>query len=458
MEEIDLKDFLSYLRKFIPAIIIVAAAAVAGVFFYDTNIKTPLYTTYTKVLLTQNNENQNASTTLNDITVNQKLASTYSEIVRSRLVLQQVIDRLWLDYNVEQLSKNITVTSVDDTQVLKISVTDKDPARAQLIANTTTEIFAHEITDITGLDNVKPYESAELPGAPSNNTLTRDLVIAGIIAVFGVLAIAFIIFYFDDTVKYSDELEKKIGLPIVGKILKSDVKQKKNNVSELYVDKYPKSGVSESIKSLRTNLQFSSVDEEVKTILVTSSMPSEGKSFVSANLAISFAQNGDRVLIIDSDMRKGRLHRIFKVPNVLGYSNLMTDKITNINRYVQKTSIQNLKIVTRGAYPPNPSELLSSNKNKKLIEKFREFFDVIIFDGAPCNGITDSVVLSTLIDKVLIVTKDGHTPRSVLNATRDALQKVNAPIAGVVMNNVDKKATKYYGYYSDGTPHRSHKG
>ena len=458
MEEIDLKDFLSYLRKFIPAIFIVAAAAVAGVFFYDTNVKTPLYTTYTKVLLTQNNENQNASTTLNDITVNQKLASTYSEIVRSRLVLQQVIDRLWLDYNVEQLSKNITVTSVDDTQVLKISVTDKDPARAQLIANTTTEIFAHEITDITGLDNVKPYESAELPGAPSNNTLTRDLVIAGIIAVFGVLAIAFIIFYFDDTVKYSDELEKKIGLPIVGKILKSDVKQKKNNVSELYVEKYPKSGVSESIKSLRTNLQFSSVDEEVKTILVTSSMPSEGKSFVASNLAISFAQNGDRVLIIDSDLRKGRLHRIFKVPNVLGYSNLMTDKITNINRYVQKTSIQNLKIVTRGAYPPNPSELLSSNKNKKLIEKFREFFDVIIFDGAPCNGITDSVVLSTLIDKVIIVTKDGHTSRSVLNSTRDSLQKVNAKIAGVVMNGVDKKATKYYGYYSDGTPHRSHKG
>ena len=457
MEEIDLKDFLSYLRKFIPAMIVVVAIAIIGAYFYDTQAKTPMYTTYTKILLTQNNEDQNSSTTLNDISVNQKLASTYSEIVKSRLVLQQVIDRLWLDYNVDQLSKNITVTNVDDTQVLKISVTDSDPERAQLIANTTTEIFAREITNITGLDNVKPYESAEAPSAPSNNTLTRDVIIAAIIGIFGVLAIAFIIFYFDDTVKYSEDLEKKVGLPIVGKILKSDVKQKKNQVSELYVDKYPKSGVSESIKSLRTNLQFSSVDEDIKTLLITSSIPGEGKSFVATNLAISFAQNGDRVLIIDSDMRKGRLHRIFKVPNVLGYSNLMTDKITNINRYVQKTSIQNLKIVTRGAYPPNPSELLSSNKNKKLIEKFREFYDIIIFDGAPCNGITDSVVLSTLIDKVLIVTKDGKTPKAVLNSTRDALQKVNAPIAGIVMNNVEKKATKYYGYYSDDVRHK-HKG
>ncbi|MCR5572730.1 MAG: polysaccharide biosynthesis tyrosine autokinase [Candidatus Saccharibacteria bacterium] len=455
MEEINLKDFLGYLKKFVPAIIIVAILAVGATLIYDMQIKTPLYSTYTKVLLMQDNASNNSSATLNDVSANQKLATTYSEFVKSRLVLQQVIDKLHLDCTADELAKNVSVTNVTDTQVLKITVTDPSAENAQKIADTTTTIFAKEITDITGIDNVKPYEVAQLPEEPSNNTLKRDIAIAAIIAVFGVLAVAFIIFYFDDSVKYSEDLEKKIGLPIAGKIIKSGQKARKGRkIDELIVQKYPKSAVSESIKALRTNLQFSSVDSGFKTVLLTSSVASEGKSFVSSNLAISFAQSGKKVLIIDCDLRKGRLHKIFHLPNTFGLSNLLADDITKCGKYIQRTGIGDLYMITRGAYPPNPSELLGSKKNRALIEKLKTKFDVIVFDGAPCNGVTDSVIMSTIVDEVLIVTKDSSTSKSALESTKEMLQKVNAPIAGIVMNGVSKKEASYYGYYGDGT--RSH--
>lgn len=450
MEEIDLKDFLGYLKKYVVAMAIIAILAVGGTYIYDTQIKTPMYSTYTKVLLAQENKETNSSATLNDVNVNQKLAATYSEFVKSRLVLQQVIDDLHLDYKADELAKHITVTNIEDTQVLKITVTDASAENAQKIADKTTAVFAKEITELTGIDNVKPYEVAQLPENPSNDTLKRDLVIAAIIAVFGVLAIAFVIFYFDDTIKNSEDLEKKIGLPIAGKIIKSDVKtnqRHRNSTDELMTEKYPKSAVSESIKALRTNLQFSSVDNGFKTVLITSSLASEGKSFVSSNLAVSFAQNNKKVLIVDCDLRKGRLHKIFQVPNTLGLSHLLTDDVSKFSKYIQKTNIQGLSIMTRGAYPPNPSELLSSKKNRSLIEKLKGKFDIIIFDGAPCNGVTDSVIMSTLVDEVLIVTKDANTPKSTLESTKEALQKVGAPIAGVVLNGVNKKTASYYSYY-----------
>ena len=157
MEEIDLKDFLGYLKKFIIPTIIVTILALGGTYIFDTQLKTPMYSTYTKVLLAQDNDNSNSSATLNDVNVNQKLAATYSEFVKSRLVLQQVIDSLHLEYSADDLAKNITVTNITDTQVLKITVSDTSAENAQRIADKTTEIFAKEITELTGIDNVRPY-------------------------------------------------------------------------------------------------------------------------------------------------------------------------------------------------------------------------------------------------------------------------------------------------------------
>lgn len=453
MEEINIRDFLNYLKKYVLVIAAVALALVIGVFIYDKSIKKPLYTTYTTIILTKSNEAQTGTTiTQNDILLNQKLVETYSKIIKSKLVLEQVISETGVTYTTEELSENVSVEAYENTEMLKISVTDQDPELAASIANSIAQVFSGEIAKIYQINNISVVDVAVTPEEVSNNTLKRDLLIALFIGIFGTIGVVFVVYYFDDTVKLTDNLEEEIGMPVVAKVFKSDVGSKNNRKVELLAQKYPKSVVSESIKTLRTNLQFSSVDEDIKTILITSSIPGEGKSFISANLAISFAQTDKRVLIVDCDMRKGRQHRIFKLSNSKGLSNLLIDDMTNLKDYINKTSVPGVHVITRGTVPPNPSELLNSKKNADLLRVLKAKYDVIIYDGVPCNGLPDSIIMSKLVDKVLIVSSDSMTPKSVLESTKKQLESVNAPVAGDVLNNVNRKNStygKYYGYYGD---------
>lgn len=453
MEEINIRDFLNYLKKYVLVIVAVALVLIIGVFIYDKSIKKPLYTTYTTIILTKSNETQTGTTiTQNDILLNQKLVETYSKIIKSKLVLEQVISETGVTYTAEELSENVSVEAYENTEMLKISVTDQDPELAANIANSIAQVFSGEIAKIYQINNISVVDVAVTPEEVSNNTLKRDLLIALFISIFGTIGVVFVVYYFDDTVKLTDDLEEEIGMPVVAKVFKSDIGSKNNRKIELLAQKYPKSVVSESIKTLRTNLQFSSVDEDIKTILITSSIPGEGKSFISANLAISFAQTDKRVLIVDCDMRKGRQHRIFKLSNSKGLSNLLIDDMTNLKDYINKTSVPGVHVITRGTVPPNPSELLNSKKNADLLRVLKAKYDVIIYDGVPCNGLPDSIIMSKLVDKVLIVSSDSMTPKSVLESTKKQLESVNAPVAGDVLNNVNRKNStygKYYGYYGD---------
>ena len=453
MEEINIKDFFNYLKKYILIICGVVVIFVIGVFTYDKSIKKPLYTTYTTIILTKSNEAQTSTTiTQNDILLNQKLVETYTKIIKSKLVLDQVISETGITYTAEELGQNVAVEAYENTEMLKISVTDSDPELSASIANSIAQVFSGEVAKIYQMNNISVIDIAQVPEEVSNDTLTRDFFIALFISIFGSIGVIFIIYYFDDSIKLTDDLEEEIGMPVIAKVFKSDIGSKNRGKVELLVQKYPKSVVSESIKTLRTNLQFSSVDSELKTILVTSSIPGEGKSFISANLAISFTQTDKKVLIVDCDMRKGRQHRIFKLSNTKGLSNLLIDDMTNYKDYINKTSIKNLYIITRGTVPPNPSELLNSNKNSELIKILKNKFDIVIFDGVPCNGLPDSIIMSKLVDKVLIVSSESVTPRSVLESTKKQLKNVEAPVAGDVLNNVNRKNSKYgkyYGYYGD---------
>ena len=220
--------------------------------------------------------------------------------------------------------------------------------------------------------------------------------------------------------------------------------------SELIVQNDPKSNVAEALRIVRTNLQFSSVDEKLKTILVTSSVPGEGKSFISSNLAVTFAQNNSKVLLVDCDMRKGRLHKIFNLSNDKGLSNLLIDDInTDIKKYIKKTDIENLSIITMGIMPPNASELLASAKSKVVIQMLKNKFDYIIFDGTPVTGLTDSIIMASLVDKVVIVSSIGDINVEILENTKQALSNVNANIAGVIANKTPLVNSNYYGYYGD---------
>lgn len=454
MDEIDIKDFFSYLKRYILAFVIAIVLAVAGVFIYDKMFKKPVYQARTTVVIAKSDVSSAegaSAASLNDINASQKLVTTYAEIAKSELVLNQVIENLGLHVNAKELSKNLVIKPVDDTSILSISVKDLNARLSATIANEIAKVFAKEVTEIYKVENVTQLSVASTPEIPSNNTLSRDIVLAMAIAVLGVAGIAFLKYYLDDTVKHSDDVEKLVGLSMTGRVLKSDTKARRPD-SELIVEKSPKAIVSENIKSLRTNLQFTSVDAHIKSILVTSTNAGEGKSFISANLAISFAQADKKVLLVDCDLRKGRVHRLFNIPNTEGLSNLLATDLRGIVKYIRKTKINNLDVVTCGTYPPNPSELLASKKNRRAIGMMCDHYDVVILDGAPVGGLADSVILSSLVDETLIVVRDGATSRADLVAAKEALEKVGARVAGVVFNMVNRKATKYYNnyyYYSD---------
>ena len=217
---------------------------------------------------------------------------------------------------------------------------------------------------------------------------------------------------------------------------------------ELVIHNRPKSNISEDIRTIRTNLMFTSSDEESKVILVTSSVPGEGKSFISSNLAAAFAQTGESTLLIDSDLRLGRIHKIFGLSNTKGLSNLLIDQnIVDCAEYIKKTSIPNLYVIPRGTVPPNPSELLNSTNTKKIIAFLKQNFDHIIFDGVPINGLPDSLIMASLVDRVVIVTSVGYTKIDELNETKKALEKIDANIAGIVINRTcQTKRGKYSNY------------
>ena len=220
--------------------------------------------------------------------------------------------------------------------------------------------------------------------------------------------------------------------------------------NELIVANNPKSGVAEAIKTIRTNLLFSSIDEPVKSILMTSSMSGEGKSFVSANLAVAFAQAGVKVLIVDCDLRRGRQHKIFNIDNEQGLSNLLLDDVDkNYKKYIKKTRYENIYVLPMGIVPPNPSELLASAKNKQLVKLLKQKFDLVIYDGVPVGGLTDSIIMADLVDKIVIVSAYKITPVEFLVNTNKALEKFKDKIAGVILNKFPSSKDHYYSkYYS----------
>lgn len=222
--------------------------------------------------------------------------------------------------------------------------------------------------------------------------------------------------------------------------------------TDLIINLNPKSMFSESIKSIRTNLQFSAVDKEIKTILITSPEAGNGKSFISANLACAYAQAGKKVLIIDCDLRRGRQHTIFEVENTNdgGYSNLILNfkEEIKLTRYVTKTNIKGIDIIPTGQTPPNPLELLTSKNNEKLIKELRKHYDIIILDCPPILGISDAQIMTKYSDANILVVLSGKTPVELIERCKKTFETSNAKIDGVVINSASIKGSSYNSYYA----------
>lgn len=213
------------------------------------------------------------------------------------------------------------------------------------------------------------------------------------------------------------------------------------------VEDNPKSVVSESYKTLRTNIQYSSFDKEIKTIVVTSSRAGEGKSMTSCNLALSFAQENKKVLLIDCDLRKPSIHKKFRISNLKGLSNTLVGKIEIENAEYRYNNY--LTILTSGPIPPNPSEMLGSNQLKNLVEKLKERYDVIILDSAPLQAVTDAQLLSANADGTILVVEAEKTKKDDIVSAKELLNKVDANILGLVLNKSKNREKKYYYYYGE---------
>ena len=208
----------------------------------------------------------------------------------------------------------------------------------------------------------------------------------------------------------------------------------------------PKSPVSEQYRTIRTNIQFSAVDEEIRTLMITSSGPGEGKSTTTSNLAIVFAQQGKRVLLVDADMRKPTVHYTFGMTNAIGLTNVLTRQM-DMKEAVKTTDLPSLDVLTSGPIPPNPSELLNSRGMKKLFEDAKEDYDTIIFDTPPVLAVTDAQILANQCDGTILVVASGKTEIESAQKTKDLLGAAKAKLLGVVLNHKKMENNDYYYYY-----------
>ena len=227
---------------------------------------------------------------------------------------------------------------------------------------------------------------------------------------------------------------------------------------ELVAELDPKSPISEVFRTLRTNIQFMNTKGKLKSILITSTLPGEGKSWVSSNLAVTFAQAGKKVVLVDADMRKGRVYSIFGVSPRPGLSNYLSgvdwnngDASEDLADYIQETEVDNLYVIPAGNVPPNPSELLVSDRMQDLMTKINDLCDIIIFDGTPSQLVTDALILARIVDSTVIVTASKQTKKEDLKRVIRNINNVGGKIAGVIVNKIEVDAKKYEQSYYYGS-------
>lgn len=460
MEETDLKDFFNYFKKSFYYFLSITLSVFLIGSIYTFFIQKPLYQSRATVIL---GGDQAKTITQNEININKNLVDTYAEVVKSHRVLDRVktslesegITSVENDYT--KLSKKISVSTLKDTEIIEIKVTDKDAANSAKIADTTSKVFVEEVNKLYNLQNAKILDYAIEPTKPFNINIPRQELIFATVGIILATGIIFVIYYFDRSLKTQEQVEQQLKLPFIGKIRRIHAPKNTKNLSksakarledELIVKTNPKSRVSEDFRTVRTNLRFSLSDS--KTLLITSTTPNEGKSFVASNLAVTFAQSGKNVLLIDTDMHIGRQHEIFKVSNNLGLSNLLADhKSSDYPNYIRDTKIKNLSIIPRGDIPPNPSELLDSIDMDRLLNKTKVKFDYVILDGAPIKDLSDSLILAKKAKRVAIVCHSGQTSIDDINEAKKALENIEASIAGIILNRVHDAKTKssYYNKY-----------
>lgn len=304
-------------------------------------------------------------------------------------------------------------------------------------------------TGVTGLlqsSNVRILDRARPVQKPIRPDTKQNLILAALLGILGGVALAFGAEQLDTSITSQQQVEEKLGLTFLG-IVPSIPKTADGTAQDLVVHRQPKSAVAECVRSVRTNLLFMSPDKPLKTILITSSGPQEGKTTVAAALAEAMADSGNKVLLVDADMRRPRIHRIFGIPNSsAGLSSLILGQ-GGLAEAIKSTEVSNLFVLPCGPIPPNPSELLHTEAFARLVDSIAAAYDRVIIDSPPVGVVADAVVASTRVDGTLMVLKAGRTSRDVAKQAVRQLKDVKARVFGAVLNDLDLEDQKYGQYY-----------
>jgi tyrosine-protein kinase Etk/Wzc len=321
------------------------------------------------------------------------------------------------------------------------------------------------IVSASNTAGVKIVDMPVLPDKPIPKNEMRYYLLGAILGLALGMALAFFIEFNDTTIKSNEDIERFLMLPVMGTIphithdKKSEVRFRRKNGGKSKGSsllQYPKqvfnfdgddSVITESYRSLRTNLTFVSPDKPLKAIVLTSAGPSEGKSLTTSNLATAYAQMGKKTLLVDTDLRRPVIHHIFNCKREPGFTDLFGEN-PDLDQIIHPTDKENLFIIPAGVFTPNPAELIGSNKMTQIIEKLKESFDIIFFDSPPIVAVTDSTLLGTKTDGILIIIKSNHTEREIASRAINILKNVNVRILGTVLNDIDlTHRYSSYGYY-----------
>ena len=299
------------------------------------------------------------------------------------------------------------------------------------------------LAEAQSISNVIIVEPAQVPDNPVRPRTLLNTALAAVVGLMLAVGVVFLIEYLDDSIRSPDQVLAMLGVPVIGAIGRLSNGQARNGA---ITAAEPRAPVAEAYRALRTSIQFAGVDKKINTLLVSSPGPAEGKTTIAVNLAIVMAQAGLRVIIVDADLRRPTTHKLLERSNRNGLTDLMLQQSPSWDAALQDTAVKYLSLLSSGSLPPNPSELLGSDKMRDLLRKLNETSDVLIIDSPPVLAVTDPVVMAGLVDGVLLVVDSGTTSIGAALQAKTQLEQVGANLLGVVMNKVAARRGGYYYY------------
>ena len=427
-------------------ILIILFVFILGVII-DFRINVKKYISTSTLLLIRTEQEENKTMRLGNLELSNNLISTFEEVIKSDSTINEIKESLNLNINNDEIRKDIKIEKESDSDTFKIQTINIDENISLNMNKQLIEIFSGKLEEI--YSDVELYivdlpHVSEYKYSISIIFLPIIFILLGIIISIIYITISIII---EKNIKIRLDIEKAINLR---KLIEIPLKQKSKTDNELISYESEKTNTSIAFKKLRSNIQFINVNNQEKNIiLVTSPKGKEGKSYITANIAISFAEVGKKVIIIDSDMISGRQSKIFNIPNNLGFSNYLSSLDSNgmeikllTNNFINETSIKNLNLITSGTIPPNPSELLASEKLEDLIKDLSVFYDVVIIDGASILTTVDSLILSRFATSTILVTNYKKTKQEdILKAKKD-IQNIGGRPIGIIINKTKIRKSK----------------